>query len=319
MFTGGDEDEPETHATKERTDVAEWHAPSASPPGPAAGSPGDAELRDALTRFGAMRGWWVTEGWTAQHYARMMATAREWGARWTAARDPVAGAAEMIDECRRRGAASSSVLTKWRCLTAVAFYIGMPTRRLALLGRAVRRSEGVVGAAPAIPPHWLEEIIRKLEETETEAADAVIASVVAGGARYQSVLALRRGDITPEGGVVLRRVKVGAPAVRRYFPPPPGSFMAERLAARGAPEPRGRWAARERVWSPALTEPMMAAVAPPRSVRQAVAQLAEGALGGEYASAICGHSSTTRATHYSHRATPEREAWARLLGTGRGI
>ena len=183
----------------------------------------------------------------------MKGTAAEWGERWSRTRDPVTAAAEMIDIRKKGGAASSSILTAWRCLTAVAYYIGMPARRLALLGRAVRRQEGVVSGAAAVPAHWFEELLAALRGTRSEAADAVIASIVGGGARYQSILCLRRGDITPEGGVVIRRVKVGSPAVRRYFPPPPGSFLAERLAARGAPEPRGRWAARERIWSSTLT------------------------------------------------------------------
>ena len=243
---------------------------------------------------------------------RMVAVMGEFAARWRAGGDATTAAGDMIATARAGGAASSTIKTLGRCIGAAAHYAGLPKRRIALIERSIRRREGVVGGAEEVPEGWLVEVIDRLRRTPGEVEDAVITSIVGGGARYSSVVAMRRGDITPQGGVLIREVKVGGAETRRLYPGPPGC-LTDRLKERGAPEGRRRWEERPKLWSRAVTAAAMSRIAPARVMRRAVAQMAEAALGGDFASEIVGHSAQTRATHYSHRPTPGREAWGRHL------
>lgn len=187
----------------------------------------------------------------------------------------------------------------------------MARRRLALLGRAIQRTEGEAPAPTEIDAEYIPRLLAFIRDQTSAPHDAVLASIVAGGARYASVVNFRVGDIRGDGAVVLRVTKTGGPCVMRLYPSP-GGWIGQRLAAWGGEPPGVRWLERPRLWPRGVTEASMRAVAPARQTRRAAAQLAEGAL-GEATNTILGHSSLTRQTNYSHRPAPERAAWAAVV------
>ena len=194
-----------------------------------------------------------------------------------------------------------------RTLKAVIFYRAKPE---ALVFRAAART---TGAAPVPdPPPAFSLLLQRIRRTPGAAADAVLMSAAAGGARYASVRQMKAGDVTPRF-LVVRHTKTSRFQFPTVYAWPTAGWIRRRLRPYIQPVPPTRdWTARPRLF-PHVTTRAMAAVVPARTLRRAVAAevVAAGGAGAVAdAAQTLGNSARTVRGHYCPTPTAGAERWA---------
>lgn len=248
---------------------------------------------------GAARG-----AWTGTHRRRLARVARELQALLPLTL-PVACATLLR---RWRSLAPSTTASLMRTLRAVLHYRRHPE---ALVFRAATRTTGAapIPATPAPVATWL----RRIRSTTGPAADAVLAAAAAGGARYSSVRRLRIGDITSRF-IIVRQTKTGRLQQPTFYDMPTSGWIRRRLARYIQQTPSTRdWAARPRLFPASVTAAAMAAVAPPRQLRRAVAAEMVAAGGAGAAAETLANSPRTVRAHYCPTPTEGAGAWGARL------
>ncbi len=201
--------------------------------------------------------------------------------------------------------APSTVSSMVETARAIQFYRESPA---AIVFRAAARASGAAPTpAPSLTVRGIAERIRK---DSSEAADAVLLALVSGGARYRSVRELRWGDVENDR-ITLRWTKTNKKQRPSYFRVPDVAWVRRRLRKYVRRAPQGPWAARPKLFY--VKDTQMAAVAPPRALRRAVATELVETSGLEMAAQALGNSARTVAAHYAAAPSAGAARWAGRL------
>ena len=203
----------------------------------------------------------------------------------------------------------STRLARVRALRALLYY---RTNPLHVLFRAAARTSG---AAPIpSPPPPLSTLLQRVRALEGPAADAVLFSLTAGGARFASIRAMRQGDANGRF-VILRQTKCGGGQRPIFFPTPRAGWMRARLSRYFMAEPAATfWADRPHLF-PGVTDAQMRRVLPARQVRRAAAVALTTAAGSRLAADALGNTPKTVRAHYAPAGSPGAQLWCRVLSS----
>ena len=205
----------------------------------------------------------------------------------------------------RKATASTTAASLVRSLLAVQYYRDHP---LAVVARAASRS---LGAAP-IPTgegRTDREIATFLAGERGTTADAVVMAFAAGGARYQSIIDMRRGDITSER-FALRSMKRGRQLAPVFYDWPTAEWIRRRLEPYILTPSTGAWSEQERLFDTTTTA--MRRLLGARELRRAVARRMSEVGGAELAAQALNNTEPTLRRHYHPSATEGAALWARL-------